>query len=80
MRNFCIAVLAAGLMFAPMAQAQPLPPGKPAGVHAAKMGARTGLLIVGTALVAGLVAAALSTGGNNNAGIVVPAPSTGATS
>jgi len=72
MRNVCVAALAAGLMFAPLAQAQPLAPGKPAGVHAARKGASTGLLLMGTALVAGLVVLAVSTGGPNNTGLAVP--------
>ena len=41
MRNFCAVLVAAGLVTAPMASAQPsatgsLAPGKPAGVHAAQ--------------------------------------------
>jgi hypothetical protein len=77
MRSLCITTIAAGLMFAPMAWAQPLAPGKAAGVHAAKHGASTGLLVMGTALVAGLVVLAMSTGGNNNTGLAVPiAPGT----
>ena len=76
MRGLCIATIAAGLMFAPMARAQPLAPGKPAGVHAAKNGASTGLLLMGTALVAGLAVLAISTGGTNNAGLAVPIATT----
>jgi hypothetical protein len=56
MRSFCIAAIAAGLVFSPMASAQPLAPGKPAGVKVARNGASTGLLIIGGVAVAALVA------------------------
>ena len=74
MRFLAIAVTAC-LAGAPLAQpvcAQPLSPGKPAGVHEARHGASTGLLIAGGVLVAGLVAVlAFNSSGNNN-GLVVP--------
>ncbi len=65
MRTFCIAVIAAGLVFSPMASAQPLAPGKPAGVKAARNGASTGLLIMGGVAVAAVVAL-VALGGNSN--------------
>jgi hypothetical protein len=79
MRSFCIATVAAGLMLAPMASAQPLAPGKPAGVEAARLHVGTGLLIVGGLLVAGLVVAMASTGGTNNTGVINPAASAAST-
>lgn len=69
-RSFCIAVTAASLVIAPSVAAQPLKPGKPAGVHAARNGVGIGVLIVGSALVAGLVVAVVSMNGNSNAGVV----------
>jgi hypothetical protein len=56
--------------------AQPLSPGKPAGVREARHGASTGLLIAGGVLAAGLVAVLLYTNKGNNNGIVIPGPST----
>jgi hypothetical protein len=69
MRLICVAVIAASLVIAPSVSAQPLAPGKPAGVLAARSGASTGLLIVGGLLVAGLVVAVVSMNGNSNAGV-----------
>jgi hypothetical protein len=48
-----IAVIIASLAVSQDASAQPLSPGKPAGVHEARRGASTGLLIAGGVLVAG---------------------------
>jgi hypothetical protein len=79
MRILGIAVMAAILAVSPGACAQPLSPGKPAGVHEARHGASTGLLIAGTVLAAGLVAVLLYTNSGNNNGIVVPS-ATGTTS
>lgn len=76
MRFLGIAVVAACLAVAPIAQtvcAQPLSPGKPAGVHQARHGASTGLLIAGGVLVAGLVAVlAFNNSGDTNKGLVIP--------
>ena len=80
MRGFLIAAVAAGLMFGPVASAQPLAPGKPAGVHEARRGASTGLLIAGGLLVAGLVAVVAFSGSDNNNGVVTNGVSTGTTS
>ena len=81
MRVFCIAAMAASLIYSPIALAQPagpLAPGKPAGVHAARHGANTGLLImgaIGVAVIVGVVA--LSGNSNGNAGLVnITGPST----
>jgi len=71
MRHLGIAVIVAGLAASPAVCAQPLSPGKPAGVHAARHGANTGLLIAGSVLVAGLIAVvAFSGSSNNNSGVV----------
>ena len=79
MRGFLIAAVAASLMAAPV-WAQPLAPGKPAGVHEARRGASTGLLIAGGLLVAGLVAVVAFSGSDNNNGVVTNGVSTGTTS
>jgi hypothetical protein len=61
MRNFCIAAVTAGLMFAPAAWAEPLAPGKPAGVRVAQAEDNTVLYIVlGAAVIAGIAIAASS--------------------
>jgi hypothetical protein len=82
MRIFCIALITAGLMAAPMAWAGPLAPGKPAGVHdAARHGARTGLLIAGGLAVAAVVAVVAIGGGSNNYnGVLTTGSSSGTTS
>ena len=80
MRSFCIAAVSAGLIAAPMAAAEPLAPGKPAGVHQARRGASTGLLIAGGVLVAGLVAVVAFSGSDNNKGVVTAGVSTGTAS
>jgi hypothetical protein len=76
MRRLGIAVIVVGLAVSPVVSAQPLSPGKPAGVHTARHGASTGLMIAGGALAAGLIAvAAFSSSGNNN-GVVTSGVST----
>jgi hypothetical protein len=70
MRSFCIAAIAASLIFAPPVWAQPLSPGKPAGIHQARGGASTGLLVVGGLLVAGLIAVVAFSGSDNNNGVL----------
>jgi hypothetical protein len=74
MRFLGVVVTAACLAAAPIAvSAQPLSPGKPAGVHKARHGASTGLLIAGGVLVAGLVAVlAFNNSGDTNKGLVIP--------
>jgi hypothetical protein len=76
MRFLAVVATAMCLTVAPVAQtvcAQPLSPGKPAGVHQARHGARTGLLIAGGALVVGLVAVLAFRGnGDSNKGLVIP--------
>jgi len=76
MRSVCIAILAASVMLAPLASAQPLSPGKPAGIHQARRGASTGLLVVGGLLVAGLVAVVAFSGNDNNKGVLNSGTST----
>jgi hypothetical protein len=80
MRSFCIAAVTASLMFASLARAQPLSPGKPAGIHQARRGASTGLLVAGGVLVAGLVAVVAFAGSDNNKGVVTAGISTGTAS
>jgi len=82
MRTFCIAVIAAGLVLSPMASAQPLAPGKPAGVKAARNGASTGLFIMGGVAVAAVVAL-VALGGNSsdaNKGVLNVGTASGTTS
>jgi hypothetical protein len=72
MRNFCIAAVTAGLLFAPAAWAEPLAPGKPAGLHKAQVMDNTVLLIVlGAAVIAGIAVAASSGGNSGNGGTTV---------
>jgi hypothetical protein len=70
MRFLGIAAIVASLAVSQNAAAQPLPPGKPAGVQEARRGASTGLLIAGGVLVAGLVAVLAYTNSGNNKGVV----------
>lgn len=76
MRFLGTAVIVASLAVTQVVTAQPLPPGKPAGVQQARRGASTGLLVAGGVLVAGLVAVLAYTNSGNNNGVVVPGPST----
>ena len=80
MRRHCIAVIAASLLFTSGAGAQPLSPGKPAGVHQARNGASTGLLLVGSLMVGALAAMIAFTGDDKNTGVINPPASTGTTS
>jgi len=75
MRVLGTAVIVASLAVSQAVSAQPLSPGKPAGIREARHGASTGLLIAGGILAGGLVAVLLYTNGGNNNGIVVPSPS-----
>jgi hypothetical protein len=69
MRNICIAAVTAGLLFAPAAWAEPLAPGKPAGLHNAQVMDNTVLLVVlGAAVIAGIAVAASSGGSNGGNG------------
>ena len=70
MRILGTAVMVAALAASPTALAQPLSPGKPAGVHEARKGASTGLLIAGGVLAAGLVAVLIFNKGGNNSGVL----------
>ncbi|HVW72664.1 MAG TPA: hypothetical protein VHC39_03415 [Rhizomicrobium sp.] len=58
MRIACSVVIATALLASGMALAEPLAPGKPAGVHAAQMGNKEWLVFggVGVALAAVLIA------------------------
>ena len=66
MRNFCAALVATSLMIVPMASAEPLAPGKPAGVRAAQSDANMPLIYVGLAAIGIGIALAVSTGNDNN--------------
>jgi hypothetical protein len=64
MRNFYVALVAASLMIVPMASAEPLAPGKPAGVRAAQSNDNMPLIYFG--LVAVGIGVALAVAGNDN--------------
>ena len=70
MRFLGTAAIVASLAVTQVVTAQPLSPGKPAGVREARRGASTGLLIAGGVLVAGLVAVLIYNKGGNNNGVV----------
>jgi hypothetical protein len=68
MRTLCSFVIAIGMMVAPLAQAEPLAPGKPAGVKAAQeMGNKEWLVLGGIAAVGIGVAIAVSGGRSSDA-------------
>ena len=67
MRKVCSFVIAIGLIASPMAWAEPLAPGKPAGVRAAQMGDKEWLVLGGVAAVGIGVAIATSGGRSSNA-------------
>ena len=78
--NASIFVIAIGLAASPMAGAEPLAPGKPAGVHAAQMGDKEWLVLGGVAAAAIAVAIATSGGRSSNAqGQAVSVQTTSAT-
>ena len=78
MRNFCAAFVATSLMIVPMASAEPLAPGKPAGVRAAQSDDNMPLIYFGVVAVG--ISIALAVAGNDNnapaAGSTVVAPTT----
>jgi hypothetical protein len=66
MRILCIAAAAAGLVLSPAAWADPLSPGKPAGVHRAQRWDNgTTMIIIGVGVAAAAIAIAVS---SNNSG------------
>jgi hypothetical protein len=65
MRNFCAALVAASLMIVPMASAEPLAPGKPAGVRAAQSEDINPLIYFGVVAIGIGVALAVSSSNNN---------------
>ena len=85
MRNLCTMLVAASLAAAPMASAQSLAPGKPAGVRPAQdfnMGSNTALILLGAAAIVGIAVAVASSnnsnggtpsGGNSNNTVITPA-------
>ena len=76
MRFLGIAALLASLAVTQVVSAQPLAPGKPAGVQEARRGANTGIWIAGAVLAAGLVAVMMYTNEGNNNGVVITSPTT----
>jgi hypothetical protein len=60
MRTLCIAAVAAGLTFAPVAWAQTLPAGQPAGVLKAQRQGGSAIYVIGVAVVAAAIAVAVS--------------------
>jgi hypothetical protein len=79
MRNICIAVVAAGLTFAP-AWADPLTPGKPAGVHQAQRWDNgTTMIIIGVGVAAAAIAIAVSSGNGGGPTTMTTSPTTSAT-
>jgi hypothetical protein len=73
MRNFCAALVATSLMIVPMASADPLAPGKPAGVRTAQSDDPNMPLYFFGAVAVGLGIALAVASNNNNS---TPAPST----
>jgi hypothetical protein len=66
MRNLCIAAATAVLVLSPAAWADPLSPGKPAGVHQAQRWDNgTTMIIIGVGVAAAAIAIAVS---SNNSG------------
>jgi len=69
MRSLCTFVTVTALMMSSVAFADPLSPGKPAGVHAAQMGDKEWLVFGGVGLfVAGILVA--TNGSGSHAGVV----------
>ena len=81
MRKLCSFVIAIGLTASPMAWAEPLAPGKPAGVHQAQeMGSKEWLILGGVPAAGIGVAIATSGGRSSNAqGQAVSVQTTSAT-
>lgn len=77
MRNFSAALVATSLMIVPMASAEPLAPGKPAGARAAQSEDITPLIYFGVVAVGIGIGLAVAGNGNNTvAGSTVVAPPT----
>jgi hypothetical protein len=76
MRRLQVVAIITVLAVSTSSFAQPLAPGKPAGVQRARHGASTGLLIAGTALVAGLVAVVVFKGSDDNTGVLTSGSAT----
>ena len=79
MRKLCAVVIGISLAASSLAWAEPLAPGKPAGVHAAQMGDKEWLVFGGIAAVGIGVAIAVSGGRSSNAqgqSVIVTTPST----
>jgi hypothetical protein len=80
MRNFCIAAAAAGLILAPAAWAEPLSPGKPAGVHQAQdWDSGTTMIIIGVGVAAAAIAIAASSGNSGGPTTMTTSPATSST-
>jgi hypothetical protein len=68
MRKLCALVIGISMIAAPLAWAEPLAPGKPAGVHNAQMTGKEWLILGGIAAVGIGVAIATSGGRSSNPG------------
>lgn len=80
MHKLCSFVIAIGLTVSPMASADTLAPGKPAGVHQAQMTGKEWLILGGVAAVGIGIAIATSGGRSSNAqGQAVSVQTTSAT-
>lgn len=75
MRNICIAAAAAGLVLSPAAWADPLAPGKPAGVHKAQdWDNGTVMIIIGVGAAAAAIALAASSSNSGGPTSVATSP------
>jgi hypothetical protein len=80
MRNICTAAVAAGLILAPAAWADPLSPGRPAGVHQAQRWDNgTTMIIIGVAVAAAAIAVAASSGNSGGPTTMTTSPVTSTT-
>ena len=76
MRNFCIAAVTAGLILSPAAWAEPLAPGKPAGVHKAQDWDDNGtiMIVIGVGVAAAAIAIAASSSSSGGPTSVATSP------
>jgi hypothetical protein len=72
MRSLCTLVTATALMVSPMAWAEPLAPGKPAGVREAQMGDKEWLVFGGVAVLLASVLIATNGSGSHASVTTVP--------
>ena len=72
MRSLCMLVTATALMISSLAWADPLAPGKPAGVHAAQMGDKEWMVFGGVGLLLASVLIATNGAGSHASVTTVP--------